>query len=107
MGNDLLYELEERFQLKFNQFNLLVQAMTHASYANEHDTVSNARLEFLGDAVLDLAVGKFLFDHLDEPEGVLTKKRAQEVCEASLYQYAKTIDLGRYLLLGKGEDKSG
>ncbi|MDD3958143.1 MAG: ribonuclease III [Candidatus Izemoplasmatales bacterium] len=107
MGNDLLHELEERFQLKFNRFDLLVQAMTHASYANEHDTVSNERLEFLGDAVLDLAVGKFLFDHLDEPEGVLTKKRAQEVCETSLYQYAKTIDLGRYLLLGKGEDKSG
>ncbi len=102
-----LKELESYFNLKFNDFNLLKRAMMHSSYANEHNTKSNERLEFVGDAVLDLAVAKFLFERLDQAEGVLTKKRAQEVCEGSLYEYAKSFNLGDYLLLGKGEEMSG
>lgn len=105
--NDKLRELERFFDLKFHDFDLLVRSMTHSSYANEHDTLSNERLEFIGDAVLDLAVGTYLFEKLDEPEGVLTKKRAQEVCEGSLHAYAKSFNLGKYLLLGKGEEKNG
>jgi len=105
--NEKLRELEKRFGLSFNQFDLLVRSMTHSSYANEHNTKSNERLEFIGDAVLDLAVGKFLFEHLSDDEGVLTKKRAQDVCEQSLYVYAKSFQLGDYLLLGKGEEKNG
>ncbi len=101
-----LHELEQYFNLKFNDFDLLIRSMTHASFANEHNTESNERLEFVGDAVLDLAVGKYLFEHIDEDEGVLTKKRAQDVCESSLYEYAKSFNLGQYLLLGKGEEKS-
>lgn len=100
-------ELEKQFQLNFNDFSLLERAMMHSSYANEQNKKSNERLEFVGDAVLDLAVAKFLFQHLEESEGVLTKKRAQEVCEQSLYEYAKSINLGDYLLLGKGEEMSG
>lgn len=102
-----LRELEQKFNLKFNNFSLLKRAMMHSSYANEQHQKSNERLEFVGDAVLDLAVAKFLFDELDEAEGVLTKKRAQEVCEQSLSEYAKSINLGEYLLLGKGEEMSG
>ncbi|MBN2504742.1 MAG: ribonuclease III [Bacilli bacterium] len=105
--NKKLHELEHMFNLKFNDFDLLVRSMTHASYANENGTRSNERLEFIGDAVLDLAVGKYLFEHLDEPEGVLTKKRAQDVCESSLHAYAMSFSLGDYLLLGKGEEKNG
>jgi ribonuclease-3 len=60
----------------------------------------------VGDAVLDLAVGKYLYDHMPESEGVLTKKRAQEVCEDALVDYAKSFGLGDYLLLGKGEELS-
>ncbi len=100
-------ELEKYFNLQFNDFSLLERALTHSSYANENNTKSNERLEFIGDAVLDLAVGKYLFDNLEEDEGILTKKRAQEVCEQSLYKFAKSIDLGEYLLLGKGEEMSG
>lgn len=103
---DKFKDLEKKFNLDFNQKELLIRSMTHSSYANEHNTISNERLEFIGDAVLDLAVGKFLFENLKEPEGVLTKKRAQEVCEQSLYLYAKSFNLGSYLLLGKGEDKN-
>jgi ribonuclease-3 len=106
MSKDLR-ELEQYFDLKFNNFSLLERAMTHSSFANENNKISNERLEFVGDAVLDLAVAKFLFDKLDEAEGVLTKKRAQEVCEQSLFEYAKEINLGDYLLLGKGEEMSG
>ena len=100
-------ELEKFFNLKFNNFRLLERAMMHSSYANENNYTSNERLEFIGDAVLDLAVAKFLFDHLEEAEGVLTKKRAQDVCEQSLYEYALSFNLGDYLLLGKGEEMSG
>ncbi|OQX93478.1 MAG: ribonuclease III [Tenericutes bacterium 4572_104] len=100
-------ELETFFNLKFNDYSLLVKALTHSSYANENNIKSNERLEFVGDAVLDLAVAKYLFIHLPDAEGVLTKKRAQEVCEQSLYEYAKSINLGDYLLLGKGEELSG
>ena len=100
-------ELEKLFNLKFNDFKLLERALMHSSYANENNYKSNERLEFIGDAVLDLAVAKFLFDHLEEAEGVLTKKRAQDVCEQSLYEYARSFNLGDYLLLGKGEEMSG
>ena len=100
-------ELEAFFGLKFNNIKLLERSMTHSSYANENNTLSNERLEFIGDAVLDLVVGKFLYQNISEAEGVLTKKRAQEVCESALYEYAKSFDLGKYLLLGKGEEMSG
>lgn len=100
-------DLEMIFNLNFNNFQLLIRAMTHSSFANENNCLSNERLEFIGDAVLDLVVGKILYDHIPESEGILTKKRAQEVCEDALYNYAKSFNLGDYLLLGKGEELSG
>lgn len=100
-------DLQLMFNLNFNNNQLLIRAMTHSSYANENNCLNNERLEFIGDAVLDLLVGKFLYDHIPESEGILTKKRAQEVCEDALYNYAKTFNLGQYLLLGKGEELSG
>jgi len=102
-----LKDLEAFFGLNFKNFDLLVQAVTHSSFANENNTISNQRLEFIGDAVLDLAVGRFLYEEmLGEDEGVLTKKRAQEVCESSLFAFAQTFNLGKYLLLGRGEEKN-
>jgi ribonuclease-3 len=100
-------DLEMMFNLNFNNYQLLTRAMTHSSYANENNCLSNERLEFIGDAVIDLIVGKFLYDHIPESEGILTKKRAQEVCEDALFNYAKSFNLGDYLLLGKGEELSG
>lgn len=101
-----LHPLESRFNLDFNNKKLLERALTHSSYAYENNTLSNERLEFIGDAVLDLLVGRFLYDHIPESEGVLTKKRAQEVREEALVIYANKINLGQYLLLGKGEEMS-
>ena len=104
-------ELEKKIGYKFENFDLLVNAMTHSSYANEHHisyTGNNERLEFLGDAVLEVTSSEFLFHkYPDLPEGKLTKKRASMVCEPTLALCAREIPLGDYLLLGKGEEATG
>lgn len=101
-------ELLKYFNLEFNDISLLETALTHSSFANEHNCESNERLEFIGDAVLDLLMGKYLYNKFpNNNEGDLTKKRAKNVCESALVEYAKICDLKKYLLLGKGEEKSG
>ena len=109
--NRKISELEEVIGYHFNQKQLLKHAMTHSSYANEkrwEKTRNNERLEFLGDAVLELVTSDFLYQkHLKMPEGELTKKRAGLVCEPSLAYCAEEICLGEYLLLGKGEEATG
>ena len=109
--NEQLKELEEKISYHFQDKHLLAQALTHSSYANEHrldHNHCNERLEFLGDAVLEIVSSDFLFhEHTEMPEGQLTKLRAAMVCEKSLAYCAKQIDLGEYLLLGKGEDATG
>ena len=101
-------ELEKYFDLDFNDKQLLITALTHSSYANENKTESNERLEFIGDAVLDLLMGKHLYiKHKDFNEGDLTKTRAKNVCESALVDYAKECNLKDYLFLGHGEEKSG
>lgn len=104
-------ELEKKIGYKFENYDLLVNAMTHSSYANEHHisyTGNNERLEFLGDAVLEVTSSEFLFHkYPDLPEGKLTKKRASMVCEPTLALCAREIPLGDYLLLGKGEEATG
>ncbi|AWY98166.1 MULTISPECIES: ribonuclease III [Blautia] len=106
-----LLELEKKIGYKFENFDLLVNALTHSSYANEHHIAyrgNNERLEFLGDAVLEVTSSEFLFRTYPElPEGELTKKRASLVCEPTLALCAREIPLGDYLLLGKGEEATG
>ncbi len=100
----------ERIGYTFQNEQLLLTALTHSSYANEwkHPLKNNERLEFLGDSVLSLVVAEYLFEHYKHlPEGELTKQRAALVCEKSLYGFAKQIDLGDMLLLGKGEEHTG
>ncbi len=108
--NDLRtgYEaLEEKLGYVFKDKNLIKLALTHSSYANEHNIECNERLEFLGDAVLELAMSDKLYDTIDLDEGVLTKMRAKAVCESALDLYASKIDLSSYLYLGKGEEATG
>ena len=106
-----LRELEQKIGYQFENKALLKQAMTHSSYINEQKmkkTDCNERLEFLGDAVLELISSEYLFSvHKDRPEGELTKMRASMVCEKALAFCAREIELGEYLLLGKGEDATG
>ena len=103
--------LKEKFDISFKNEALLMEAMTHSSYANEHKEMKgiyNERIEFLGDAVLELTISDWLFrqfPHFQEVQ--LTKLRAQIVCEDSLSLLAKECSLNKYLLLGKGETLSG
>lgn len=102
-----LGELEAALGYKFKNIKYLETALTHSSYANEHNLECNERMEFLGDAVLELAMSKELYDSIDLDEGVLTKTRAKAVCEVALDIYADKIDLPKYLILGKGEETTG
>lgn len=109
--NRNLAELEERIGYHFQNKSLLKKAMTHSSYANEKKLGKlgcNERLEFLGDAVLELISSDFLYKmYPDIPEGELTKKRASLVCEPSLAYCARDFQLPDYLLLGRGEELTG
>ena len=109
--DNMLKELQDRIGYYFQDDKLLKKAMVHSSYANEKHLPKyecNERLEFLGDAVLELISSEFLFSlHKTMPEGQLTKTRASMVCEPALAFCARDIELGKYLLLGKGEDATG
>ena len=98
--------LEERIGYRFNDKMLLKQAITHSSYTNEQKINKYGhyeRLEFLGDAVLELVSSEFLFHaHKEKSEGELTKMRASMVCEPSLAFCAKDLELGEFMLLGNG-----
>ena len=105
--SNLLNEFEKIIGYKFNNIAYLKEALTHSSFANENNLSSNERLEFLGDAVLELAMSKYLFSVISLDEGVLTKTRAKAVCEEALDIYAEKINLNKYLFLGKGEELTG
>lgn len=104
-------ELERKIGYQFKDKTLMKEAITHSSYAKERKSRHikyNERLEFLGDAVLSIVVSDYIFKHCPElPEGELTKLRASLVCEKSLFEFAKSIDLGKYLILSKGERNNG
>ena len=106
-----LKELEQRIGYTFQDQKLLEHSMRHSSYANEKHmkkTECNERLEFLGDAVLELVSSEFLFfENPNMPEGELTRTRASMACEPSLAFCARELNLGEYLLLGKGEEHTG
>ena len=103
--------LEEKLGYRFTDRSLLENALTHSSYANENRArgmQSNERLEFLGDSVLGMVVADYLYrTHPDLPEGDLTRTRAALVCEESLAEVARTLELGAYLKLGRGEEAGG
>ncbi len=104
-----LEELMERIQYTFRDIRLLQTALTHPSYAHEgnRNIKDNQRLEFLGDSVLGMAAAEYLYKNHKGQEGELTKLRAAVVCEKALCSYARQLELGRYLYLGKGERMSG
>ena len=105
-------ELEKRIGYVFKDKTLLEKALTHSSYSNEsgvknHHLLCNERLEFLGDSVLSIITSEYLYNNFEEcPEGELTRMRADAVCEKALSGYAGQIQLGKYLLLGVGEEKN-
>jgi ribonuclease-3 len=107
---DRLSGAEQKIEYEFQNKDYLITAITHSSYANEQKppVMYNERVEFLGDAVLELVMSDYLYHHYpQEPEGKLTKMRAGLVCEPTLATCARDICLGDYLYLGKGEDRTG
>ncbi len=104
-------KLESNIGYCFKNKELLINALTHTSYANEHrykGIKNNERLEFLGDAVLELVSSEYLYNNMkDMPEGKMTKLRASLVCEPTLAMDARAIGLDEFLYLGKGEDNTG
>ena len=110
--NNRFHQLEQRIGYRFKNGTLLRNALIHSSYANEsgskHPALDcNERMEFLGDTVLSLVVSTYLFQNYPNlPEGNLSKLRSFTVCEKALAEFAAEIELGNYLLLGKGEDNN-
>lgn len=110
MKEKLIKLIENEYHVVFKDVSLLEQAFTHSSYVNEHRHLAltdNERLEFLGDAVLELIVSEYLYNHFtDMPEGKLTKLRATIVREDSLAMFAKECQFDQFVRLGKGEENS-
>ena len=100
-------EILNELNIKPNNIALYETAFSHTSYANENNKESYERLEFLGDAVLELLMSDYLYNNQKKPEGEMTKLRAHYVCETALYEYAKKLNLNKYLKLGKGEEETG
>ena len=111
MKDHKLSKLMQQLEYFFNDTALIEAALTHSSYANENKSsgmVSNERLEFFGDAILEMTVSKLLYENTANlPEGRMTKIRAEIVCEKSLASVAGELNLGKYIKLGKGEEKGG
>ena len=111
MSNDKILSFEEKIGYKFENVDLLITALTHSSYYNENRIKKyecNERLEFLGDAVLELVSSEYIYEENPTmPEGDLTRIRASYVCEPTLALCARKLELGRFILLGKGEDRTG
>ena len=109
--NQLEQKLEQDFGIVFSQKDLLETAFTHTSYANEHRLLNishNERLEFLGDAALQLVISVYLYNRYpNKPEGEMSKMRSTIVREESLAGFTKACGFGQYIRLGKGEEKSG
>lgn len=107
----ILNEFQEKYNLKFKNINLLNQAFVHTSYTSENNLdvlLSYEKLEFMGDAVLKLAVSEFLYDKFDNfKEGELTKFRAEIVSDKNIYKYAKQLGFADLIILGKNEKKQG
>ncbi|APF24184.1 ribonuclease III [Clostridium butyricum] len=109
MNKYTLKEIEENLGVCFNNPTLLKTALTHSSFANQFkDAEYNERLEFLGDAVLQLCITEYLFNNFkSKSEGELTKTRSLIVCENSLYEIARKLHLGEYIRMSKGEELTG
>ena len=100
--------LQEKLGYRFRDRTLLTTALTHPSFGSDHHVAHYQRLEFLGDAVVDLIMGEYLFAQFPaDDEGKLTKMRASLVCEDALAGAARKLGLNKYLLLGRGEEATG
>ena len=107
MNNQELEKMQKNIQYKFKNLELLKTALTHTSYAYDHNIESNEKLEFLGDSILEFVSSQYIYKNYSKlREGEMTKVRATVVCEASLYKIAKQHKFSEYLYIGKSEQQS-
>ena len=99
-------EIFKEYGIIIENDKLLKVALAHSSYSNEHNTESYERLEYLGDAVLEIVCSDYLYNNTDYEEGKMSKLRSLYVCENALYEYSKEINLKKYILLGNGIDEA-
>lgn len=105
---NLLNKILKKYNIEVNKYNEFLLAMTHSSYANEHQLPSNERIEFLGDSILGFLVAEYIYQTFTKvPEGKMSKIRATYVCEEANANYARNMGIDKLLLLGKGEEQSG
>lgn len=103
-----LKEILKKYDINVRSYNNFLLAMTHSSYANEHQLKHNERIEFLGDSILGMLVAEYIYTNFENmPEGNMSKLRATYVCEDANAKYAKEIGIDQILLLGKGEEQTG
>ena len=98
-------DIFKKFGIKFKNLKLVTEALTHSSYANEHNTICYERLEYLGDAVLEIVCSDYLYKKTNHTEGEMSRLRSLYVCENALYEYAKEVNLSDYILIGNGIDE--
>ena len=98
-------EILKKLNIKYNNISLYEQALTHTSYANEQGLKSYERLEFLGDAILELIISEYLYKTTHNAEGVMTKMRSHYVCENALYEYSVKLGINEYIRLGRGQEE--
>lgn len=107
MNSSKLERLQENIKYKFNNIELLKTALTHTSYAYDHEIQSNEKLEFLGDSILEFVSSQYIYKNYPKlKEGEMTKVRATVVCESSLYKVARLHDFSDFLYIGKSEQHS-
>ena len=108
INKKLLNKILNRYDIKVKNYDNFILALTHSSYANEHNIESNERIEFLGDAVLGMLVAEYIYIHFPNlSEGKMSKLRATYVCENANAKYAQDLLIDKLLLLGRGEEISG
>jgi len=100
-------EILDKLNIKTDNNEIYQTAFTHTSFANENKCESYERLEYLGDAVLEIIMSEYLYNNTDYEEGIMTKTRAKYVCEDALYEYSLKLGLNNYLRLGIGEEENG
>ena len=100
-------EILEKLEIPYKETRLYLRALTHTSFANENNTESYERLEYLGDAILEFIMSEYLYKNSDYKEGKMTKLRSHYVCENALYEYSLLLGLNEYIRFGKGQISDG
>lgn len=102
LKGEIMKNIFKKYGIVINNEELLLEALTHSSYSNEHESVCYERLEYLGDATLEIVCSDYLYRNTNESEGEMSRLRRLYVCENALYEYSKELDYVKYIRVGNG-----